>query len=549
MLDMYLFENSQLLEQLQDRVLKLKDAESFDDDSINEIFRAIHTIKGSSGVMMFDEITAVAHKLEDVFYYLRESKPSNVPHLELVELVLGVTDFISGEMDKLSEGAAADGDAHELIGKIDDYLRKIKESENEAGKVIADNVYEEPTQFYIAPLASSFTHYYKVYITYKDSTEHVNIRAFKAVRALKDVAEDMLYYPEDILSGKEAVTEDIRENGFKILIQTDKAEDELKKLIGTDTDIQNIDVYECNYAEFNLGFVSDTSQILIDLDSSVEEIIERSGKQETPGAKYVPEVENIVPGDFVVKEKGHGKVTLARDRKSEAGRSAYISVEVSKLDRLMELIDKLVAKDESEEALELQRAVKAMRVVPLTSTFQKMNRIVFDISRKLGKDVGFEMIGDTTEIDKNIVDHISDPLMHIVRNAVDHGIETPAERKMAGKTERGKITLSAGADSGEVWIKVSDNGRGLDRNVILARAREQGFIDDPVKPDDAYNDKEVFGLITRPGFSTSENVTEYSGRGVGMDVVMQNIGDLGGTLEIESTKGFGTVFTMKFKKL
>ena len=118
MLDMYLFENSQLLEQLQDRVLKLKDAESFDDDSINEIFRAIHTIKGSSGVMMFDEITAVAHKLEDVFYYLRESKPSNVPHLELVELVLGVTDFISGEMDKLSEGAAADGDAHELIGKI-----------------------------------------------------------------------------------------------------------------------------------------------------------------------------------------------------------------------------------------------------------------------------------------------------------------------------------------------------------------------------------------------------------------------------------------------
>jgi two-component system chemotaxis sensor kinase CheA len=549
MLDMYLFENSQLLEQLQDRVLKLKDAESFDDDSINEIFRAIHTIKGSSGVMMFDEITAVAHKLEDVFYYLRESKPTNVPHLELVELVLGVTDFISGEMDKLSEGAAADGDAHELIGKIDDYLRKIKESEKEAGKVIADNVYEEPTQFYIAPLASSFTHYYKVYITYKDSTEHVNIRAFKAVRALKDVAEDMLYYPEDILSGKEAVTEDIRENGFKILIQTDKAEDELKKLIGTDTDIQNIDVYECNYAEFNLGFVSDTSQILIDLDSSVEEIIERSGKQEAPGAKYVPEVENIVPGDFVVKEKGHGKVTLARDRKSEAGRSAYISVEVSKLDRLMELIDKLVAKDESEEALELQRAVKAMRVVPLTSTFQKMNRIVFDISRKLGKDVGFEMIGDTTEIDKNIVDHISDPLMHIVRNAVDHGIETPTERKMAGKTERGKITLSAGADSGEVWIKVSDNGRGLDRNVILARAREQGFIDDPVKPDDAYNDKEVFGLITRPGFSTSENVTEYSGRGVGMDVVMQNIGDLGGTLEIESTKGFGTVFTMKFKKL
>lgn len=549
MLDMYLFENSQLLEQLQDRVLKLKDAESFDADSINEIFRAIHTIKGSSGVMMFDEITAVAHKLEDVFYYLRESKPSNVPHLELVELVLGVTDFISGEMDKLSEGAAADGDAHELIGKIDDYLRKIKESENEAGKVIADNVYEEPTQFYIAPLATGFTHYYKVYISFKDSTEHVNIHAFKAVRALKDVAEDMLYFPEDLLSGKEAVSDDIRENGFKTLIQTDKAEDELRTLIGTDSDIQSADIYECNYAEFNLGFVSDSSEILIDLDSSVEEIIERNGRQETPGAKYFPEAEDIVPGDFVVKDKGHGKVTLAKDKRTESRRSAYISVEVSKIDRLMELADKLVASGETKLSLEIQRAVKAMRVVPLTATFQKMHRIVFDISRKLGKDVGFEMVGDTTEVDKNIAEHISDPLMHLVRNAVDHGIESPEERTQAGKSERGCVTLSAGIESGELWISVSDNGRGLDREKILESAVKRGFIDDPVKPYSAYSDKEVFLLITRPGFSTSENVTEYSGRGVGMDVVMQNIGDLGGTLDIESTKGVGTVFTMKFKKL
>ncbi|MBO7386343.1 MAG: Hpt domain-containing protein [Lachnospiraceae bacterium] len=549
MLDMYLFENSQLLEGLQDRVLKLKDAESFDDESINEIFRAIHTIKGSSAIMMFDEVTAVAHKLEDVFYYLRESKPKNVPHLELVELVLAVTDFISGEMDKLSDGGVADGKADDLIGKIDDFLQRIKASEDGAGKVIADNVYEEPTQFYIAPLASGFTHYYKVYITYNENTKHVNIHAFKSVRALKDVADDMLYYPEDILSGKEAVSEDINENGFKILIQTGKTQDEIKTLLAADGEIKSVDVYECNYAEFNLGFASDTSEILIDLDSSVEEIIERSEKQETLGTKYIPEEENIVPGDFVVKEKGHGKVTLARDKKSEARKSAYISVEVSKLDRLMELADKLVANEESEIALELQRAIKAMRVVPLTSTFQKMNRVVFDISRKQGKDVGFEMIGDTTEVDKNIVEHIADPLMHIVRNAVDHGIESPAEREMAGKTERAKITLSAGVESGEVWIRVEDNGRGLDREKILARAREQGYIDDPVKSDKEYSDKEVFLLITRPGFTTSENVTEYSGRGVGMDVVMQNIGDLGGTLEIESTKGFGTVFTMKFKKL
>ncbi|MBO4808595.1 MAG: Hpt domain-containing protein [Lachnospiraceae bacterium] len=534
MLDMYLFENSQLLEQIQNRVLELKDAESFDDEAINEIFRAMHTIKGSSGVMMFDEITAVAHKLEDVFYYLRESKPSNVPHLELVELVLAVTDFISGEMDKLSAGGTADGKAESLIGKIDDFLIKIKDdSKEEAGKVIAGNVYEEPTQFYIAPLATNPTHYYKVYITFKKDTELVNIHAFKAVRALKDVAEDMLFFPENILSGDEAVSEDILENGFKILIQTGKSEEEVKNLIGIGYDIEKVDVYECNYAEFNLGFVSDDFQIQIDLDSSVEEIRER----------------RQAPGDFVVKSKDHGKVTLAKDKKAGGEKSTYISVEVGKIDTLMKLLGELISKEsdrlENPELLtKIQNVVRSMRMVPLTTMFQKMNRIVFDVSRKLGKDVEFEMTGDDMEVDRSIVESISDPLMHLVRNAVDHGIEMPDERIRAGKADRGKVTLSAREESGKILISVTDNGRGLDRDKILAKARIQGFIEDN-KSDSDYIDKEVFNFITLPGFTTNEEVTEYSGRGVGMDVVMKNLQKLGGTLDIDSTKGQGSTMTIK----
>ena len=164
MLDMYLFENGQLLERLQEIVLEQKDEECFDEDSINEIFRTMHTIKGSSGIMMFDDITAVSHKLEDVFFYLRESHPEHVPHLELVEHVLAVADFITNELDKIQNGEAADGDASEIIASIDKFLASIKGEKQEKEKVIKENVHEEPKQFYIAPMATSSSHFYKIYL-------------------------------------------------------------------------------------------------------------------------------------------------------------------------------------------------------------------------------------------------------------------------------------------------------------------------------------------------------------------------------------------------
>ena len=181
MLDMYLFENGQLLERLQEIVLEQKDEDSFDEDSINEIFRTMHTIKGSSGVMMFDEITAIAHKLEDVFFYLRESHPKNVPHLELVEHVLSVADFITGELEKLEDGEAADGKAGGIIAEIDRFLNTIQRKNGEKGKETKENVHEEPKQFYIAPMATSGSHFYKIYLTYTPGIQLANVHAYKII--------------------------------------------------------------------------------------------------------------------------------------------------------------------------------------------------------------------------------------------------------------------------------------------------------------------------------------------------------------------------------
>ena len=269
-----------------------------------------------------------------------------------------------------------------------------------------------------------------------------------------------------------------------------------------------------------------------------------------------------MPGDFVIesKEPGKGK-TLAKDRME---RASYIRVDVKKMDTLMKLLEELNASqtavlgnvdlrvpglslDNFDQAAEqmmnsfakLQNAILSMRMMNLNHTFQRMNRIVFETARQLGKEIDFEMMGEETELDKNIVEHVLAPLMHLVRNSVDHGIETPEEREKQGKRRRGKIILSAGKENDRVWICVEDDGRGLEREKILEKAKKQGLLS-AKEAEENYTDQEVYQFITLPGFSTREEITEYSGRGVGMDVVVSNLQEVNGTLEIESTAGEGS---------
>ncbi len=570
MLDTYLFENEQLLEQLQEIVLDQKDAECFDEDSINEIFRTMHTIKGSSGIMMFDNVTAISHKLEDVFYYLRESHPENVVHADLVEHVLQVADFITAEMEKIQEGSPADGDPAAIIAELDSFLENIKNGAVEEGKELPEeNVSEEPKHFYIAPVANSASRFYKIYINFFPETEMANVHAYKTVYSLKEIAEDLLYEPEDLITDASSI-DAIMEDGFRILLQAQCSEEELRELIKVGYDIERVDIYECKAEEFLQGFDFGEHPVVgIDLDSSAEEIEAKALKAEEDAEKKEPPKPKMAPGDFVIKSKTPGKPKKLAKDKQRGAKDSFISVNVKKMDQLMDLIGELVISESvvlqnqdlkvpglnltnfnkaaaqmAKISTDLQNVIMSMRMVPLTNVFQKMNRIVFDVSRKLGKDVEFVMVGEHTEVDKNIIENISDPLMHLVRNAVDHGIETNEERVDSGKPDRGKITLSARTEAGKVWISVEDNGKGLDREKILDKARKQELLD-PSKPDSAYEDKDVFQFITLPGFSTNEQVTEYSGRGVGMDVVVQNIQSIGGTLEIESNLGMGTTMTLK----
>ena len=580
MLDMFIFETEQGLENLENICLDSKDNGEFDDDHVNEIFRIMHTIKGASAVMMYQNITTLSHKLEDVFYYIRENQPENIPHAELLDYIFEVSDFISGELEKIKNGMESDGNADDLIEQLDAYLGKIQG--NPTGAHAGDkgtqaapvSVPAEKPHFYIAPVASERSMFYLIDITYSKNTDMANIKAYIAVNALKGIAEDILFTPADIISNPESANV-VLEFGFKIALQTTAAADEIMELVNSSASIEQVEINECTSEEF-IAFCTDAEAPISTAGEILMEPIEQPTvliDEQKPETIVLTEEEKDTFAQKAKNEKDTGRKNAPKSpgkrtavKKGET--QSFISVNIKKMDLLMDLIGELViaqavvlqnpdlqvpgldltnfqksASQLSKITSELQDAIMAMRMMPLKNTFQKMNRIVYDTSKKLGKDIELEVVGEDTEVDKNIIEHISDPLMHLIRNSVDHGIESNEKRMELGKTEKGKIILEAKNESGQVWISVSDNGKGLKREEILAKAKSNGLLGNRSEKD--FTDKEVYNFITLPGFSTKKQVTEYSGRGVGMDVVVKNIQEVGGILDIESEEGKGSIMTMK----
>lgn len=574
MLDMFIFETEQGLENLENICLDSKDVGEFDDDHVNEIFRIMHTIKGASAVMMYQNITTLSHKLEDVFYYIRESQPENIPHAELLDYIFEVSDFINGELEKIKEGEEPDGNADELLSQLDTYLKKIQESNGGAegkGKAAAPvKAPQEKPRFYIAPVASEDSRFYTIYITYSDNTEMANIKAYIAVNSLKGIAEDILFTPADIISNPDSANV-VLEFGFRIALQTTEDADRIMELVNASSGIEQVEINECTSEEF-ISFcteaeapVSTAGEVLT---GPIEQPTVRTDAPKVKAISLTEEEEQASGEKEGQQEKRQAPKKPARRPAKKSEPQSFISVNIRKMDLLMDLIGELViaqavvlqnqdlkvpgldlsnfqkaAAQLTKISSELQEAIMAMRMMPLKNTFQKMNRIVYDTSKKLGKDIELEVIGEETEVDKNIIEHISDPLMHLIRNSVDHGIESNEKRVQLGKTEKGKIVLEAKNEGGQVWISVSDNGKGLKRDEILAKAKSNGLLGNRLEKD--FTDKEVYNFITLPGFSTKKQVTEYSGRGVGMDVVVKNIQEVGGVLDIDSEEGKGSTMTMK----
>lgn len=525
MLETFIHETDTMLEQLDEIMLESERARSLSEENINDIFRITHTIKGSAAMMDLNGISTLAHAVEDVFYVLRE-EPGKLAMVfdSLFDLVLESSDCLKAELEKLQQQ--------------DDYEESypaelIEKMHRMAGVLKGDSEEGKPAAAPEAPASKGDEEHTacRIRVFFEDGCQMENMRAFMLMTQLQhccDWLDSVPVHPEN----NTACSAEIVKNGFLVLCRPADSLDEVLKAI---EGMLNIKSYEVLADEVQTGGTP--------------------GSPKTGGAPGAAAAQAGVSGGAGSPAKTNGGGV----------KQSLISVNQGKLDYLMDLVGELVTAesmvvrnpdleglklDNLTKSLrnlrkltdDLQDTVMSMRMVPVNSTFHKMERIVRDMSKKLDKKVELITAGGDTEVDKKINDAIADPLMHMIRNSMDHAIEPAAQRLALGKPETGRIWLSARNIGGEIHIQIRDDGSGMDAEKLLTKAQANGLL---TKPASEYTEKEAFHLILLPGFSTNTEVTEFSGRGVGMDVVRKNIEQLGGTISIDSAKGRGSVFTIK----
>ncbi|MCE4786888.1 chemotaxis protein CheA [Clostridioides difficile] len=552
MLDMFIFETSLLLEQLDEIMIQIEKEKVFTHNNINETFRIMHTIKGSASMMGLDNISALAHSVEDLFYAIREGKIEVLDNDLLFDLVFQSLDFIRRDIDELQSRGCISSDYSNFIEGIEEYVSTLELSSSMKSK---DNANLESTDEKEV-IDSNFE--YKedsdvVKIIFEQGCMMENVRAFMLVFELRDYCEFIDFYPNDVETNAES-TEYIK--SYEFYIQFVAKED---KAIVYKTIEDNLYVKE---------YINISKKEIEMKSTSNNDAVENKLKDNNKVSKSY---QNNYTEDEIQEDVLNEKTDMEKDSLSEENehlpisKQSIMSVNLEKLDLLQNIVGEIVIMesmvvnsvnstgvdiDNFNKATrqlhkltdELQDIVMSMRMIQIAGVFQKMHRIVRDMNKKLDKNVELITIGAETEVDKSVIDNLAEPFMHLIRNAMDHAIEPIEERIAKGKEEVGKIVLSAENLGGEAVISISDDGRGIMRDKILAKAKEQGLLK---HQSNEYTDDEVNSLIMTPGFSTKESITEFSGRGVGMDIVRKSIEKVGGSIEVKSKQDEGTTFTIK----
>ena len=489
----FLIEAFELIEQIDHDLVELE-ANPEDLELLNRIFRVAHTVKGSSSFLNFDVLTELTHHMEDVLNKARKGELKITP--DIMDVVLESVDMMKGLLESIRDNGS---DAAAGIDIKNICIRLTQISEGEAPSAAAE-----------APAAAP--------------------------------APEPVKEPEPVAPAEEAAPE--------------VSDAELSKLSDSEVEAEIERLLKVRKAEDQARRASKGIA-----PKSPEEIAPAASAAPAPAPKPAPS-----------RERDADKKVPAASSSSAVAQEQTIRVEVKRLDHLMNLIGELVLgknrllkiyddveeRYEGEKFLEelnqvvsslslvttdIQLAVMKTRMLPIAKVFNKFPRMIRDLSRDLGKQIDLEISGEETELDKSIVEEIGDPLVHIIRNSCDHGIEDPETRKAMGKPEKGLVQLKAYNEGNHIVVEIVDDGKGLDADMLKSKSIEKGIITE--READAMSEKEAFGLIFKPGFSTAAKVTNVSGRGVGMDVVKTNIEKLNGIIDIESEVGKGTVMKLK----
>ncbi len=525
-LNLFIEEANEHLQNMNDILLELeKDTENT--SLINELFRVAHTLKGMSGTMGFEHMADLTHEMENVLDGVRNNK------IKLNESIIDILFECFDALDEIVNYIADSGSEKEnytnkeLISKLKAIIEGEKSLELEdiqdkqEGLQLDNHVVNV-----IKEAKKQDLNVFQISITLSPACMLKSARAFVIINTL-DAVGDIVY--------SKPSTEDIEDEKFdltfSLILITEANKDKLIEKLDTISEIDRIEIE---------AIESDTLKISMDED------------------------ENAMEEVHVKKHKDDKKTDSKEQIKKVSKVTKTVRVDIDRLDNLMNLASELIIiknrmddlsgtsnKEDMLQTIEylerittnLHNAVMKIRMVPIERVFNRFPRMVRDLSKELNKKINLQMYGENTEVDRTVIDEIGDPLIHIIRNSLDHGIEYPEERLKLGKAEEGNLILRAYPDGNNVVIEVLDDGCGIDYEKVKKKSIDKGLITE--EEAEKMSENELANILFEPGFSTSDEITEISGRGVGLDVVKNKIESINGTIELESEKNKGTKFTIR----
>nr|WP_315397426.1 chemotaxis protein CheA [uncultured Duganella sp.] len=577
-LQTFITESRELLEDMENALLNI-DIAGDQGEAINAIFRAAHTIKGSAGLFSLDHIVAFTHVVESLLDEVRDGRV--VLNDEMIVLLLSCCDYLSGMTDALAAGRLeADPDTAPEGEMLLDQLRGHMAGGHAAAAPAPAQpltVQSEPGVERIDKVAGD-SDYWHISLRFGRGVLQNGMDPIAFLRYLAKLGKIVgIATVPDALPAAEEMDAELCYLGFEIAF--DSAADReaivgVFEFVQDDCEIRVLPPHSkvSQYVELIRALPEQPARLgeILVLCGSVTAaelagaLAQQSSNEAVAEDQPAPRLGSILvaAGNVppVVVEAALAKQKQVVEQKAQESRS--IRVDSDKLDRLIDLVGELIIAGARASMIgqqihntdlqectstlsglveEVRDAALELRMVKIGATFNRFQRVVHDVARELGKDIGLIVDGEDSELDKTVVEKIGDPLMHLVRNAMDHGIEPADVRIAAGKPAKGMIKLNAFHESGSIVIEVSDDGGGLRKEKILAKAVERGLVD----PERKLTDGEIYNLIFEAGFSTAEKVTNLSGRGVGMDVVKRNITALRGSVDVGSREGAGTTVTVR----
>jgi len=505
--ELFFEEAEEYLKEVNNALVKLEKNPQ-DREAINLIFRHMHTLKGMAATMGYQELTDLAHKLEDVFDYFRKGEVEAVS--KFMDIIFAEVDALNKVLDELKENKPLSLDISSYIEKLSHILPEEEEVKKEPkikkepkeGEIPFFRKEWKVDEDYVKSLQGQGKKILKIKVILSSDCVMKGARTYVVLAYLKMRGKVLYTYPEERDLKKEKMG-----NFFEVILATDVSSEKISSEIKKWSEIKEVEIEPLDISFF-----------------------QKEKKEKRPF--YIKKIQSMrIPVKRLDKIMNlMGELSIGKSRLIQAIQTKDFPV----LEETVYFVERSISS--------LQDEILKMRLLPISYILDHFPRIVRDLSREENKEVDLEIIGSDIELDRVVLDEISDPLIHLIRNAIDHGIEKPEERVKLGKPPRGKIVIKVVREKGHIVIEISDDGRGIDFDKVSKLAVEKGIISS--QETTSLDSRQILDILAHPGFSTREKVTEVSGRGVGLDVVRNKLDTLGGRLDLETEVDKGTKFIL-----